>query len=235
MHRFSISTRYLLALIVAAFSVGLAACGDDSPTSPGPTGSSTIHIMHTNPGITSDVVFKSDTTTLGRLAYGIAATASVNNGSRTIAVRATDGTQLTSQSFTLDTTLSVWVVFTGNLDTKESFTVSTKKLVPPADNASVRVVHASKNAGDINIKINTVTGFPFTQNKISYKSATEYVTVPVAATNKLIVLKAEGVGNTLEEIPTAFVSGKSYTVIVYGSTDVNADPSVQLTYKIVED
>ncbi|HVZ40101.1 MAG TPA: DUF4397 domain-containing protein [Candidatus Kapabacteria bacterium] len=236
MNRFSMLLRSLFVLMAVSAAIGFNACSSDSPSSPpGPVGSSTITVMHANPGFSSDVIFKQDTTTLGRLSYGTLKDAMVNNGTRTIDVRATDGASLTSTSITVDSTVSIWVIYTGSSTEKESFRISNKKLAVTADNAAIRVVHASKTInGNINVKINSATGLPLTQTPIPYQQSSDYVTVPIASTSKLIILRSDNTTQLLE-VPVTFVSGKSYTIVVYGSTDVNADPSVKLTYKIEED
>jgi len=229
---------FLFAIVVAAGA--FSACGDDPAGPPAPTGSSKITVMHANTEITGDVLFKRDTTTLSgnQIAYGATANATVPNGSSTIAVRALSGSQLSSAGVSLDSSSSTWVVFSGTIAKPEAFAIKTPKVTASGTNAAVRIIHASENAGEVSIKLNDLNGLSFTQNKLSYKNGTNYVTLPVATTTSLVVVKGEGASATpLLTIGTTgvFTAGKSYTVVIYGSTDPNAATSVKLRASIIED
>lgn len=234
----TISRIWLLLIAIVAAGAQFSACSDDPAAPPAPTGSSKIVVMHANTDNTNEVLFKRDTATLAQLAYGGTATVTIPNGNSTISVRALSGTELKSTGVSLDSSTSTYVFFSGTAAAPEAFAIKTPKVTPSAPNASVRVVHASNNAGDISIKLNDLTGLSFTQNKLSYKSSTSYVTLPVASTNSLIIVKGEGTAATqLLSIGTngVFAAGKSYTVVIYGSADPNAATSVKLTSKIIED
>lgn len=229
---------FLFAIVIAG--AAFSACSDDPAAPPPPAGSSKISVMHANTEITGDVLFKRDTTTLSgnQLAYGATASATIPNGNSTISVRALSGSQLASAGVSLDSNSSTWVIFSGTIAQPEAFAVKSTKVNATGPNAAVRIIHASNNAGDVSIKLNDLNGLSFTQNKLAYKNGTSYVTLPVATTSSLVVVKGEGTTATpLLTIGTtgAFAAGKSYTLVIYGSADPNAAASVKLASKIVED
>jgi hypothetical protein len=238
MNRLITLSRYWF-LFVAAIVAGslFSACGSDSPSGPpAPTGSSTITVMHANPDITSALQFKRDTLTLASLTYGQTGSATIPNGNSTISMRSASGTQLTSANISLDTTVSVWAILVGTLSQPEAFTVSSKKITVGATNVGVRVVNASKTVGDVKVKLNGAAGTSLTSTNLSYKGATNYVEIPVSTTASLVVTKPDdSVILTVTTGPGTFVAGKNYTVVIYGSTDPAADPSVRITSKIVAD
>ncbi|MDB5034399.1 MAG: hypothetical protein JWQ98_1640 [Chlorobi bacterium] len=229
--RITLIQRLCMVLMLVAAGFGLNACSDTA-TAPAPAGSSTVTIFHANPAYTSDVVVRNDTTTLATLAYGTSGTASVGNGSRSFTFRATDGTQLASTSITLDSTIAPWVIFSGDAGGKDGFSINTKKISATVGESAIRVINASKNAGDITLKVNSLTGASFTASALSYQKATDYVTFPSASTTKLIVLKG---GNSILEIPLFLSDTKSYTVVIYGSTDAAAVAPYKLAGKVIAD
>lgn len=236
MNRSTFLRRSLLLAGLAVFGFGLSACGDDDPVAPEPTTSSKVIVMHANPGTSNNVVFKQDVNTLATLGYGTVGTSTVRDGNRTVDVRGLDGSSLGSVGVTLDSTTSTWVLFTGTLTDRAVFKATTKKITPSASSAAVRVIHASHNAGDINLKLNSLNGSPFTTDKISYKGASAYTDLPVS-TERLIVVKTSDAATSALEIPLTgqITAGQSYTIVVYGSADAQADPTVKLTSKIVAD
>lgn len=235
MNRISILLNRLLAFVVVALGLAVVGCGDDPAGPSGPTGSSKITVMHANPGYTSDVVFKQDTTTLGRLPYAGALGVNVNNGNRKIDIRATDGSVLTSTDITLDSTVSVWVIFTGIGTDRESFKVSTKKATLSPTNALVRIVHASKNLEPITVKIGDASGPALNTSATPYKQSTDYVSVPPTTTTQLVVLKTNNTQVLVVDVNGKIQAGKAYTIVLYGSTDPSAADEVKLTSKLIED
>lgn len=225
---------FLMTLVVmVGLGIGISSCGDD-PVAPQPTGSSKVTVMHANAGITSDVIFKHDTTTLSRITYGAFGSAQVNNGNRRIDVRAIDGSVLGFTDVVLDTTTSTWVFFSGTLTQKDAYKVTTKKLTNvSAGNAAVRVVNASHNAGDIILKLNSLNGSAFTTGNLAYKNGSTYIEIPITTTQLVAVKPDNTTQLTTIALTGVLATGKHYTVVIYGSTDPNADPSVALTSKVV--
>lgn len=226
----------LFGLAAIAMSVGMGACGSDPVAAP-PPGSSKIIMMHANPGFTAaGVNFKSDTTTLAALTYGMNASVTLANGNRNVKVRAIDGTELGSVDFSLDSSTSQMAIFSGNVGAKEVIKISSPKITITGGTAAVRIVHASSNAGDVVILLNSANGTPFTATNLVYKGATPYKSLSVSSTDSLIVFKSDGVTRLLS-IPTKtpLAALKTYTIVLYGSTDPNADPSVQLAAKVIQE
>jgi len=234
---FTLSRFWFVFVAVLAAGALFNACSDDPVAPPAPTGTSVVTVMHANAGFTPQVVFKRDTVALATLAYGGTQKVTLPNGNQTVAIRATDGSQLTSAGISLDTTKSTWVFFSGNATTRESFSITANKIVPSTGTAAVRVVNASNNVGDVSIHLNSTAGPAFTQTNVAYKSGTPFVELPVSTTVSLVVNKPDNSGMILTVATGAGVltAGKRYTVVIYGSSDPNADPSVRLTSVIVED
>lgn len=226
----------LFGLTAIALSVGIGACGDDPVAAP-PPGSSKIIMMHANPGLTAaSIIFKNDVTTLASLDYGLFATSVLGNGNRNVKVRALDGTELGSVDFSLDSSTSQMAIFAGSVGAKEVIKVNTPKITVTGGNAAVRIVHASSNAGDVIVLLNSANGTPFTATNLVYKGSTTYKSLSVSSTDSLIVFKSDGVTRLLS-IPTKtpLAALKTYTIILYGSTDPTAAPAVQLAAKVIQE
>jgi hypothetical protein len=236
MKRFTSFLRYaLLTAGLVATGLGFNACSDDPAAPSDPPGSSLVTFIQANPGFTSSVVFKLDTATLaGPTPYGTVTNGSVRNGNKKIDVRATDGAVLGTTNVQLDSTMRAWVIFSGNSVDHDVFSVSTKRKTAGAGEAFVRVINASKNVGDVIIKLNSATGLSLTQSKLSYKGVNDYVSLAPSAATQLVVLKDDGVTPVLN-IPVSFVDQASYTVIIYGSADPAAQPDSKLNAKIVSE
>ena len=235
MNRFTSFFRYaLLGMALAIVALGFNACSDSTGPSD-PPGSSLVTFIQANPGFTNAVVFKLDTATLaGPTPYGTVTNGLVRNGNKKIDVRATDGAVLGTANVQLDSTMRAWVIFSGNSIDRDVFSVSTKRKTAGAGEAFVRVINASKNAGDIIIKLNSASGLNLTQTKLSYKGVNDYVSLAPTSATKLVVLKDDGTTSLLD-IPVSFVDQASYTVIIYGSSDPAAQTEYKLNYKIVSE
>jgi hypothetical protein len=237
MNRFSVLLRRTATLAVATVGilagVAMNGCGDDPVSPPAPTGSTKITVMHANAGFTSDVIFKDGDSTLQRVTYGSALYAQQKNGNRKVDVRATDGSVLTSQDLSLDSTLSVWVIFSGTSTKLESFKVSTKKSTPTGTNTLLRIVNASENLEPITVKIGDANGPALSTSATPYKTATDYVSVAPSTTTSLVILKTNNTPVLTVDVASRLLPGKSYTIVIYGST-ANGATNV-LTSKIVED
>lgn len=233
---FSTLRSALLGAGVALLALGVASCGDD-PVAPQPKGSSKMLTFHANHGLTaSKFNFKIDTATISSLSYGDWAQTLVQNGSRTVKIFNTSGSEVASASVNLDSSKSNFVVFCGDDATRESFNVNSAKITPAGGNCAIRVVHASNNAGEVVIKINSTNGLSFMTRNLTYKSGSDYVELPVASTDSLLVLKP-GTTDVLLSVPTRTLLSalKSYTVVLYGSTSQNADPAVKLASKLIQE
>lgn len=221
---------------MALLALGVASCGDD-PASPQPQGSSKMLAFHANHGLTaSKFNFKIDTATIASLNYGESGQPVVQNGSRTVKIFNTSGSEVASANVSLDSSKSNFVVFCGDDATREGFNVNSAKIKPSGGNCAIRVVHASNNAGEVVIKINSTNGLSFTTRNLTYKSGSDYVELPVASTDSLLVLKP-GTTDVLLSVQTRTLLSalKSYTVVLYGSTSPNADPSVKLASKLIQE
>lgn len=208
-----------LGLVVAGLGLAVGGCSDTT-TEPTPTGTSLISVMHANPAYTSDVIPKRESTTLvSTLSYGSAATVTVPNGNSTVKFAATDGTELASAQAQLDSTHSAWVIFSGDANERTGFSVVTKKISIATDNAAVRIIHASKTAPPVKVKINDINGLALTNGSVPYKSGTDFVNVPVATTTQLIIVN-NNTSDSLMTVPLTLQSGSQYTVVLYGSASV---------------
>jgi hypothetical protein len=234
----TISTLRWLTLvgITVGTALWLASCSSDA-TGPQAQGSSNVLTFHANHGLTaSKFNFKIDTATIASLNYGEWAQTLVANGSSTVKVFTTSGTETASSSVSLDSTHSSIVLFCGDDATREAFKVTSPLIAPSGGNCAIRVVHASNNAGDVVVKINSVNGLSFTSSNLSYKNGTDFVELPVASTDSLLVLKPGTTDVILSVQTKALLSAlKNYTIVLYGSTSQNADPSVKFTSKMIQE
>lgn len=203
---------------VALLSFGIAACSDD-PAAPTPTGNSTITVFHANPGFNQDVTVKRESQTLvTTLPYGQpGAKIIIPNGNNTLKVFGTDGTELASAQLQADSTKSAWAVFSGTSNKREMFSVITKKNTISSGNAAVRVIQASESAPSIKVLVNEKNGLALTSGAIPYKSGSDFINVPVATTQQLIITNSSS-NDSLLTIPVTLVAGKQYTAVVYGAT-----------------
>jgi hypothetical protein len=238
MNRLLTLSRYCF-LIVAVVVAGalFSACSDEPSGPPPPAGSSTITVMHANADYSSTVRFARDTAVLADdVVFGVPRKATIPNGNSKIVVRSSGGTELKSADVSLDSTFSSWVIFGGTLASPDAFVVKTKKLTPSAGSCAVRVVNASNNAGNVSVRLNSTAGPAFTAEKIPYKGASAYVELQLT-TVSLVVNKEDNSGIILTITTGAgtFQAGKSYTVVIYGSTDPNAGQSVRIQSLIMED
>lgn len=219
---------------VVALVLGVMSCSDD-PASPQPQGSSNIFTFHANHGLTaSKFNFRIDTATIASLTYGESAKTMAQNGSRTVKIFNTSGNEVASVGANLDSSKSNFVVFSGDDSNREGFNVNSAKIAPSGGNCAIRVVHASNNAGEVTIKVNSMNGLSFTTRNLSYKSGTDYVELPVALTDSLLILKP-GAADVLLSVQTKTLLSalKSYTIVLYGSTSPGADPSVKFASKLI--
>jgi len=239
MNRFTahpVARLFTLATVALVLALWATSCGDD-PAAPQAKGSSAVLTFHGNHGlIASKFNFKIDTATIASLAYGEWAKTTVANGSPTIRVFSTSGTEVASQGVSLDSTHSTIVMFCGDDATRESFKVTSSRIVPSGGNSAIRIVHGSNNLGDVIIKINSTSGLAFQANNLTYRSGTNYVELPVSTTDSLLVMKP-GTTDVLLTIPTKTLLSalKSYTIVLHGSTSSNADPVAKLASKLIQE
>lgn len=224
-----------LAMAAVLLGIGLGSCGDDEPVAPKPVGFSAVTMMHADPSEPGTVEFRGDTAALAALGYGTTGQAVVPNTSAGVAIRRADGSQLASARMQPDSSVSVWVILSGTSQQHDAYQIRTSKIVPAAGKVGLRVVHASSGAPDLRVRLNTSVGTAITPVALGYRSATTYVDLPVASTGNLVVVADST--TTLMTIPVAgqLEAGSLYTVVLYGSTDSAADPSVRLTYRMVKE
>ncbi len=203
---------------VAAIMITMTGCSDD-PSSPEPTGTSQVTFIHANPAYTNQVGFYAGNATsfIGTLlGYGGAQVGTVNNGGVTFHVKATTGEELASANTTLDSSTSTIVVFSGDAQNDELFSITTEKADPVAGNALVRFVHASKSEPKMDLRINNASGLKLATG-IAYKQATdEFVSVPVSTTDALLVMDPSD-NSVVDELSVTLMDGVSYTIIMYGA------------------
>ncbi|MBL7987116.1 MAG: DUF4397 domain-containing protein [Chlorobi bacterium] len=202
----------------ALLSVAVTSCGDD-PAAPQPTGNSTITVFHANPGFNQNVVVKRESQTLvTELPYGQpGAKVIIPNGNNTMKVFGTDGTELASAQLQADSAKSAWAIFAGTSNKREMFSVITTKKPISSGTAAVRVIQASESAPSIKVLVNEKNGLALAPGAIPYKSGSDFINVPVATTQQLIITNSSS-NDSLLAIPVTLVAGKQYTAVVYGST-----------------
>lgn len=227
----------LAAAVLALPVVSMTGCGDDEPTAPAPPdGTSTVTFFSANPGYfgTADVRFSRGGTVLATVPYGESKSATISNGGSTFNVLAGDGSDFGSTTSALDSGTQFAVFFTGSATSKDIYSVNTPIRTPAASNAAVRLINASHNVGNIDVKVNSVNGLDFATN-LAYKSGTAYKDLPVLSLTSLVVTRN---GDTTQLVsvpvtPLSIAEGKRYAVVVYGSADTSALAGARLNARIV--
>lgn len=208
--------RYLLAAASAlAIAATLGSCTTE--TGPAVVKSARVTVFHANPGFTSPVVFTADSVTLGaNVAYGAtdAGTAKGSPGT-TVNVKGTDGTQLASSSVTVDSTTDTWTLFCGDATDRDAFTASSAMIFPVSGEVAIRFINASKNAGSVSLKVNSLTGASLA-GTTAYKGASNYTTNSAASITALFA--SDGSATPVAALTGLSLSSlKRYTVVLYGS------------------
>lgn len=224
MNRLTNAVRFTLPAIFALLLGGLTivGCGDDEPTGPAELdGVSNLLMMHANPGFTNDVYFfRNGSTTLNTsLTYGNFSTEEIPNGnSVTINAKGADGTDLTSTSSKIDSGAHQAAIFTGTATSYELFMIATPDLTDlGSGNVAVRFVHAEKDAQGRRLRVNTVNGPLLTTSDITYKTSSEYTTVPVSSTTSFWIVDPTATDEPIQVDATGLEAGNYYTVVLFGA------------------
>jgi hypothetical protein len=236
--RFSTILKSGLLLGAAVIALGFSACSDDEPTSPINPGTSTITVFHANYDYTSSVNFKVGTTAVASsVSYGSAVQGPATNGNTNVVIQALGGTPLANTTVQIDSTRSVWVILAGEGQTSEAIGITgPKPSMPTAGSANLRVIHASKNGPPMDVRIGAPNGSTLATDVV-YKDAEPlaFAAVPIATTTNLYLMKKglATMADTIAVVPVTLEDMKTYSLIVYGSSNAGADPSVKLTTRLV--
>lgn len=225
------------ALLLGALSVGSTGCGDDPAPAPPPPTYAPITGFN---GITDQQVIQfkiGDAIVAGNSAYGNPTTIpQALVGSQTeVKVLTNDGIQLASAKVAIDSNRSVWVLAAGRSvagSTPSIWGVSHEEPTAPAGRALVRMIHASVDAGKVDVHESDAFGANVATN-LEYKGSSNFTSVSPAV-NALSVTTA-GTNTEILSIPVnpKLDSGKVYNIVLYGTTNPDAVESLKLTAKIV--
>jgi hypothetical protein len=225
------------ALLVGALSLCSAGCGDDPAPAPPPPRYAPITVFN---GITDvqSIQFKIGETILaGNAAFGnpVTVTQALVGSQTEVKVLTTTGTQLSSAKVAIDTGRSVWVIAAGEAiagKTPSIFGISSQELPPSATRATIRIINASADLGKIDVHETEATGLLFA-NDLDYKGASDFFSVPTTVDK----LSVTGSDNTTEKlsinVAPPLEAGKVYNVIIYGTTNVDAQTALKVQGKIV--
>lgn len=210
---------YSLAILLAGSFI-LAGCGEDDPVAPPKDyGFSPVTFLHVNTGLPTGVTFLwGDSTPVSSQSpiYGEFFKATVPNGeSQKYTVKGLDGSTLATTTGAHDSSQYATVIFSGNVDQREVFVASTKKINPSGGKVAVRFVHAARDAGPRALKIGSPDGAPIASN-IAYKgSSGAYISIN-ADTDVLSIVDDSEAKDPIN-IPVNLTVGKAWTVIFHGS------------------
>jgi hypothetical protein len=229
------------ALLVGFAALGIGGCSSDNTVAPDPNAGkkAAVLLLNVNPGFPNPVVFYDGSTLIANVVYGSPSQQAVQIGSRTINVKATDGTQLTSASnLQIDSMHTVWVIHTGSANDSKTIGNSTLKdtaAMRTALNsgmALVRLVNASKTAGKVALRVGSSLGSKVADN-LDYQGISSYTAIDTT-NHKLIFTKGTG-SDTLAVNPVTVnvAAGKTYSVVIFGSADQSAVDPYKLNAIIV--
>jgi hypothetical protein len=226
-----------------ALALGMSACNDD-PAGPDPNAGrkASVTLMNVNTDVAS-VNFADGTELISTAQpYGDTKVVQVQVGTRTIAVKTTGGSALSSVGVQVDTNRPTWVISAGTLAAPAAIGIDAAKnnaaIAAALSNgdALVRFVNASHNAGNASLKQGTAFGTVI-GNNIAYKGVSDFSLIDTSE-KALVLIKGAGTSNdTLAVAPVAaqLAAGKMYTVVLYGSSDATAAPAQRLMAKIVSE
>ena len=225
------------ALLVGGLALGTTGCSDDPAPAPPPPRYAPITAFN---GISDlqTIQFKiGDKIVVSNSAYGNPTTIdSALVGTATqVKVLTVNGQELSTATVAIDTGRSVWVIAAGSAVTPNKpdiFGVSHQELAPSQTRATIRIIHASSDLGKIDVHETESTGLLFA-NDLDYKGSSEFFSVPTTVQT----LSVTGSDNTTEKltinVAPALEAGKVYNVIIYGTTNPDAQTALKVQGKIV--
>ena len=226
---------FLGVLTAGAF---LGACGDD-PVTPPPVTYAPITVFHGAPDATL-IDFKAGGSTIAdNVTYPNTMTAQAPTGGGTrVSVHSDAGTELGNATVQVDSTRSVWVVYSGlalaNPRTDNVFGVSVPKPAVPAGKAAIRAIHASSNAPKVDVRLGDALGAKIA-TALEYKKAGDFTSLDTTI-RTISITRAEGSGAGAElmsvTLPAVSV-GKSYTVLIHGSTLADSNSAARVMVKVI--
>jgi hypothetical protein len=222
------------AVLIGFTALGIGGCGDDEVVTPDPNAGkkAPLLLLHANPGFSNPVVFYDGTTLIANVAYGAPSQQAVQIGSRTINVKATDGTQLTSASnLQIDSMHTAWVIHTGSANDSKTIANSTlrdtaaMRTALNSGMALVRLINASKTVGKVALRVGSSLGSKVADN-LDFQGVSSYTAIDTT-NHKLIFTKETGTDTIAVNPVTVNVeAGKTYSVVIFGSADPAAvDPN----------
>lgn len=211
-------TKLILGMFVLAsaliFTVG---CDEDNGVDPNTrTNLRVIHTSFDAPNVDASI---DGTAAITDLAYGEASGyAEIEAGSRNITVTPNGATSpvVIDASPTLDGTKEYTVFAVGALTNIEPLVLEDDRS-PVSDKAKIRFLHASPDAPEVNIRLNTGDG-PVVFGAVEYKEPLDYVEVDGGSYTFVVT----GTGSTDALItfePVTVANGSVYTVVAHGTFD----------------
>jgi hypothetical protein len=173
-----------------------------------------LRVMHASPNTPAVDVLADGSVVLPSVAYPVnSAYLPVNPKTYALKVNVA-GTANTAISASLPVTKaqaqSVYAV--NFLSSVEPLVVADDLTPPAAGKAKLRVIHASPDAGSVDVLVNGTIVLP----NVPFKAAAAYLTVD--AGTYTVKLNAAGTATTALSAPVTLVAGKIYTAIAIGST-----------------
>ncbi|GEM_PF-156337 len=202
--------------LILAFVGG---CSDDE-TGVGPepdkAGLRVIHASYDAPSVEVNV---DGTTAFTNLEYGsTGGYARINSGAKNITVTPAGASSpvVIDVDVTLETDRDYTVFAVGDLDNIEPIS-SLDVRTPVTDKVKVRIVHASPDAPNIDLKLDSGSGTPIFSN-VAYKQISNYIEVDPGT----YTFAVTATGSTDEVVvfdPVTFSEGQVFTVLVIGTFD----------------
>ena len=204
-----------LALTLLA-TLAVSACNnDDDVTAPATTAE--LRVVHASPDAPNVDVLVDNTAALTNVAYKAASTyLQVPSGSRNLKVRATGTTTVViDQTATLNQGSAYTVIATGRVASIAPLVLTDDQTSPAAGNVRLRLVHASPEAGNVDIYVNAptadITTATPTLANVAFRVASNYLEVPAGtyrvritpAGTKTVAIDVNNVALTAGQVRTA--------------------------------
>jgi hypothetical protein len=200
-----------IVTVPCAQALGLQGGNDDS----------CIRIVHAAPGSSEVDVYVNDSPVVQGLTFGTSTEFIVlpSGGDRKLQVTAAGGTpgdgDLLDDDLTFDVRSAYDVVLTGNPDDLEAKSEKLDLTSLPEGQARVRVIHASPDAGGVDVAI---ADGPTLFEGVDFRDITDYTTIDAASYN--LQLKKDDTVALAGDVE--FGAGMVYDVVVIGRTDDNS-------------
>lgn len=202
--------RVTVVLLGLLISLGLASCGGDSAP---PVFNASLRVMHASPNAPNVDVLVDNKVVLSNVPYpAVSSYLTVTAAAHDIKVNAAGtATTVIEVTPTLSTGAAYTVLAVGFLSDIQALLATDNQTPPSSGNAKLRVIHASPDAGNVDVLVND----KIVLSNVPFKAISDYLTVPAGTYD--IKVNATGTATTAIEASATVQSGGIYTAVAIGS------------------